>query len=582
MNNLTLKYIKPYRKMFVSALLIATLCSGLNMVMPSLSGTIIDRVFMKGQKNLMFSYILIIVSVTFGRSMLRYLYVLMFESVSQRALYNIRTDMYRNLHTLDSEYYDKNRTGDIMARMTGDVDAIRHFFAWVIYQVYDNSLTFIFGLSIMFYLNYRFAFIILLFTIPTAYFARKLSTAVKPTFKNIRLQFSKLNTVAQENISGNRVVKAFAKEDYEIEKLQAQNLEFKATNIEGSKVWGKYLPLIEFFSSSLSIVTLLLGGYFVIKDMISIGELVTFNSLIFTINNPLRMSGWLINDIQRYAASADKVKEILTVEPLIKSGDKASEINTVNGDIEFKNVSFNFDEETVLKNINFKVSPGETIGIVGPTGSGKSTLVNLLYRFYDCSEGEILIDGVNIKNYNLQALRRSIGAAMQDIFLFSDTIEGNIAYGVPEASLEEVEHAARLSEADEFIQTLQDGYNTIIGERGVGLSGGQKQRIALARALIKNPSILVLDDTTSAVDMETEHAIQLTLNKYSSNRTTFIIAHRISSVKNADKILVLNDGQIIEAGRHSELIEKKGYYHSVYMNQFGNFDPESSEVMEYV
>lgn len=579
MNNLMWKYIKPYKRIFIGAMLLATLCSALNMVMPSLSGIIIDKVFIKGQKDLLVPYILVIVSVTFGRSMLRYLYVLMFESVSQRALYRLRTDMYANLQLLDCEYYDKTRTGDIMARMTGDVDAIRHFFAWVIYQIYDNSLTFIFGLSIMFYINYRFALMILLFTIPTAYFARKLSIAVKPTFKKIRAQFSRLNTVAQENISGNRVVKAFAKEDYEIEKLQKENIEFKVRNLESSKVWAKYLPLIEFFSGSLNIITLFWGGYFVIKGTMSIGELVTYNSLIFTVNNPLRMAGWLINDCQRYSASAEKVKEILYAQPQIKDNDTALEKHDINGDIEFNHASFSFGDSMILDDINFKVSPGETIGIIGPTGSGKSTLVNLLYRFYDCTEGSILIDGIDIKNIKLKQLRSSIGAVMQDIFLFSDTIEGNIAYGVPDADLEEVELAAKLAEANEFIELFPEGFNTIIGERGVGLSGGQKQRISLARALITNPPILVLDDTTSAVDMETEYKIQSTLSKYSSKRTTLIIAHRISSVKNADKILVLSDGHIIESGNHSELISKKGYYYEVYMNQFGNFDNEICEVI---
>ncbi len=579
MNNLSWKYIKPYKFVFIGALLLVTVCSAMNMVMPSLSGVIVDKVFMKGQRNMLIPYILIIASVTLTRSLLRYLYILMFESISQRALYNIRTDMYSNLQKLDCDYYDKNRTGDIMARMTGDVDAIRHFLAWVIYQMYDNSLTFIFGLCIMFYINFRFALVILLFTLPTAYFARKLSKEVKPTFKRIRAQFSKLNTVAQENISGNRVVKAFAKEDYEIEKLQKENEKFKAKNLESSRVWSKYLPLIEFFSGSLSIVTLALGGFFAIKGIITIGDLVTFNSLIFTINNPLRIAGWLINDCQRYSASAEKVKEILDAKPGIKDKINAVSPESIKGEIEFNNVSFRFGDEIVLKNINFVVRPGETIGIVGPTGSGKSTIINLLYRFYDCTEGEIRVDGINIKDLKLSKLRASIGSAMQDIFLFSDTIEGNIAYGVPKASLEDVELASKLSEAEEFINTFPEGYNTIVGERGVGLSGGQKQRIALSRALIMNPSILILDDTTSAVDMETEHKIQQTLSKYSSDRTTFIIAHRISSVKNADKILVLDNGEITERGKHAELINKKGYYYDVYMNQFGNFDPENSEVI---
>jgi ATP-binding cassette, subfamily B, multidrug efflux pump len=284
------------------------------------------------------------------------------------------------------------------------------------------------------------------------------------------------------------------------------------------------------------------------------------------------MAGWLINDVQRFIASAEKVEDLLNTKAEITNEAKRFNVKHLKGIVHFDNVSFSYGDEQVLKDVSFKVMSGQTIGIIGPTGAGKSTLVNLLSRFYDASNGEVRVDGLNVKDWDLSKLRDSMATVMQDIFLFSDTIEGNIAYGNPEASFEDVQSAAKMAEADDFISKLPEGYDTIIGERGVGLSGGQRQRIALARALLKNPSILILDDTTSAVDMETELRIQRTLQSILKEKTCFIIAHRISSVKDADLILVIENGTIIESGKHKELLEKKGYYYKVFCNQNGNFD----------
>lgn len=571
------QYIKKSKLFLFLGLFLVVCCSALSMVSPYLSGIIVDNVIIGKRKELLIPFVGIIIAVTAGRSILRYCYLMMFEYVSQNSIYTIREEIYSNLQKQDFDFYDKTRTGDIMARMTGDIDAVRHFVSWVIYNVFDNFLTFVFGISVMLTINVKFTLIMLIFTPPIAYFARKLSKDVKPMFMNIRGQFSKLNTVVQENISGNRVVKAFAKEDYEIEKFDRENEEFKDKNIESAHVWGKYLPVLDSLSGSLSVIMILLGGILVIRKVITMGQLVTYNSLIFTLTNPLRMVGWLINDIQRFAASGEKIIELLQVKPKIKSEKNSVKKEQILNTIEFKDVSFSYGDEPVLKNVNLKVKPGQTIGIIGPTGSGKSTLVNLLCRFYDCTGGEILIDGINIREMNLNKLRENVALAMQDIFLFSDTIEGNIAYGAPEASIEEVQWAAKLAGAHNFITRFSEGYNTIVGERGVGLSGGQKQRIALARALLKDPSILILDDTTSSVDMETEHYIQKSLDSYNTNKTTFIIAHRISSVKNADKIIVLNNGEIVEQGTHEELLGKRKYYYKVYATQFGNFDGEVKE-----
>ncbi|MCB2347817.1 ABC transporter ATP-binding protein/permease [Clostridium estertheticum] len=566
------KYAKKYNIKIIIGFILVIICSAMNMVAPYLSGTIVDKVIMGKESNILIPLLGVITAVILLRSILRYIFLILLENMSQDSIFDIRNDIYSNLQKLDFDFFDKTSTGDIMNKMTGDIDAVRHFLAWVGYNVLENSFIFLFGIAIMFSINYKLTLILLMFTPPIAYFARKLAIDVKPTFFNVRQQFSKLNSVAQENISGNRVVKAFAKEEFEIGKFGKENDEFRKRNIDSAKVWGKYLPIIDSLSISLNIVIILIGGIMVINQSITIGNLVTFNAMIFTINNPMRMAGWLINDIQRFSASGEKIIELMNTKPKIKNSQNQVEEDRIKGNIEFKNVNFNYGDEEVLENINLKVRPGQTIAIIGHTGSGKSTFVSLLCRFYECTKGEILIDGYDIKDFNLRRLRKNIAVAMQDIFLFSDTIEGNIAYGLPTASMDEVRWAAGIAGADDFINKMEEGYDTIVGERGVGLSGGQKQRISLARALLKNPSIIILDDTTSSLDIQTENNIRHSLDKYFKDKTTFIIAHRISSVKNADMILVLNNGRIVERGTHSELLVKKGEYYNVYINQFGNFD----------
>lgn len=568
-------YVKKYKIRYFIALSMVLLCSALNMVNPYISGIIVDKVIIGKQKNLLLPILILMIGITITRAFTRYSFQMIFERVSQRVIFNIRDDIYSRLQKLDFEFFDTTRTGDIMTKMTGDIDAVRHFVAWVVYNIFENATIFIFAMIMMLTISVKFTLIMFSITPFIAYFAYKLATTVKPTFFAVREQFSRLNSVVQENISGNRVVKAFAKEDYEIVKFTKANDGFKEKNIVSAGVWGKYLPVLDSLGGALAVIMILFGGIMVIKKSITMGQLVTFNSYIFAINNPLRMAGWLINDVQRFAASGEKVKVLLEEEPKIKNSEQYVNKETIKGNIEFSNVSFSYRDVPILKNINLKVRPGQTIAVVGPTGSGKSTLVNLICRFYDCDKGEILIDGINIKDVEIRKLRKNIGVAMQDIFLFSDTIEGNIAYGQPDATMDKVEWAASMAGAHEFIQNFPEGYDTIIGERGVGLSGGQRQRIALARALLKNPSILILDDTTSSVDVETEHEIHKTLKSFYKDKTTFVIAHRISSVKNADMILVLEDGKIVEQGKHNELLNKRGYYYSVYVNQFGNFDNKS-------
>ncbi len=564
-------YIKKYKLRICISLIMVLAASALSMVSPYVSGIIVDRVIKQGHREILFTLAALMIGATAAKAIIRFTYQINFEKVSQGAYMTIRENMYRKLQELDFKFFDTTRTGDIMAKMTGDMETVRHFTSWVIYMVFENAVIFIFAVTLLFTINWQFTLVLLLVIPFLGWAAIKLANEVRPTFSAVRQQFSRLNSVVQENISGNRVIKAFATEKIEIGKFDRENEAYRQRNMDAANVWSKYLPVIDSLAGTLSLTIIIIGGILVINNQISIGELVTFNSIIWALGNPMRQCGWLINDIQRFNASADKIREFFETETSISNIEKPAE-EDIKGVVEFRNVSFGYEGEEVLKNVSLKANPGQTIAIIGPTGSGKSTLVNLICRFYDCSEGEVLIDNINVRDMELKNLRAKISVAMQDVFLFSDTIEGNIAYGVPDAPYESVKWAAGIADAHNFISNLPEGYDTIIGERGVGLSGGQRQRIALARAILKNPSILILDDTTSSVDMETEFEIHKTLRSFYNNKTTFIIAHRIASVKNADKIIVLNGGTIIEQGTHEELLKQEGYYYDVYLTQFGDFD----------
>lgn len=562
-------FLKKYRLAIVTGLVLMTVIVACAIVNPYISGMIVDDVIQGGAYDLLPKLIGIMLAVTAVRAILRYTTQMMFETCSQGVLYRMRDAVYRRLLQEDFAFYNRNRTGDLMSRQTGDMDAIRHFVAFVIYTVYENILMFVFALVMIFMVNVKLA-LCMMAVLPFCLFTTYLqSKYVKPRFHECRQSFSSLNAFVQENISGNRVVKAFAKEEYEKEKFEKENDKYREAELGAASIWCRFVPIFELLSNLLMVVLILYGGYQVICGEMTLGNLVTVNGYLWMLSNPLRFAGWWVNDVQRFITSVEKIYDTYSKEPDVKKPKKGIKRKEMQGNIEFRNVSYEVEGEDIIHNISFSVEKGQTVGILGSTGAGKSTIMNLLCRFYDVTEGEVLVDGINVKNWDLHDLRDNIGMAMQDVFLFSDTIEGNIAYGKPDCTFEEVKEAAVMSDANLFIKAMPDGYQTIVGERGVGLSGGQKQRISLARALLKKPSILILDDTTSAVDMETESYIQEQLKKLGRKHTVFVIAYRISSIKDADVIFVMDEGRIVERGNHESLLKQNGYYATVYKHQNG-------------
>lgn len=567
-----LSFLKKYRVRMIVGLILVFITALLVLINPQISGMIVDEVIEGQHYEKLGILLLIMIGVTLVRSLLRFTFLMCFESSSQGLVYDMREEAYRKLMKEDFNFFNKNRTGDLMSRQTGDMDAVRHMVSHVIYFSFENILVFLMALVMIFSVNVKMALcmlIVLPFTLAVTLSQRR---HIKPAFDRVRDCFSSLNAFAQETIAGNRVVKAFAKEDYELEKFDRENDGYRDAQLNAASIWMKYIPMFEILSQCLTIILMIMGGFMVIDGEMTIGNMVTVNGYLWMLNSPLRQAGWIINDLQRFLTAIEKIYKVYTTEPDIKQPEHVVEKRKLKGSVTFDHVNYYTNDDTVLKDISFHVEPGQTIGIIGATGSGKSSLINLICRFYDVNQGRVLVDNIDVRNLDLQTLRGNIGIAMQDVFLFSDTIEGNIAYGNPDCTFEQVQAAAKIANADEFIREMPEGYDTIIGERGVGLSGGQKQRISLARAILKDPSIIILDDTTSAIDMETESMIQNELKKISDERTVFIIAHRISSIIHADQILVLDNGRLVERGTHEQLLAKKGYYSTVFHHQYGEFD----------
>ncbi len=559
----------PYRKRHALALGICVFSCILLLVNPALSRRLIDDVIMAQNPEPLIPILLVMLAVKLGREGMRYGMVLLLESDSQNMIFNLRKRLYEKMQYNDMRFFDNNRTGDLMTRMSADLDWCRHFTAYIDYRIIDAVCTFVFAMVYLFTVSWKLTLMLSVITPALLLISKMLRKQVRPRFVFMREKLSEMNTAAQENIAGNRVVKSFAREEYEKERFEERNQAFMESHLQINKVWLTFFPMIEMLVNTIQLVTVFAGGLLIIRGELTPGQLAVFTGLSWAVSNPMRELGTLINDLQRFSTSAAKVIELYYSQPEITDSEEAVHHDRVKGEIEFRNVGFSLDGKEILKDVSFAVEAGQTVAVMGPTGGGKTTLIHLLARFYDVTEGQVLVDGCDVRNWKLQELRGGIGTATQDVFLFSDTVEGNIAFGNQQLTLDEVKDFATRADAAEFIDHLPEGYDTIIGERGVGLSGGQRQRIALARAMAVKPGILVMDDTTSAVDSETEQYIQEQLRKLPFGCTKFIIAQRISSMRDADLILVIRDGQVAERGTHRELLEQKGYYWQTYCLQYG-------------
>ena len=565
-------YVRKYRFGMAAGLCLSVLVAAMNMVNPLVTGNIVDKVIKGGQHELLFKLIAIMLCVVVGKSIFRYSYQVIFEHCSQNVILKMREDLYAHIQKLDFSWYDNAPSGNVMTLLTSDLDKVRHFVAWVLYQILENSLIYIFSILTLASINWKLTLAFMVIAPPVLLLVRKFKIHIRPAHMKVRDQFAVLNTRVGENIEGNRVVKAFVREGYETERFEKENVAYKDVSVANADMRVKFLPWIDALCQVLPVILILFGGYLVIQKEMTIGQLVTFNGLMWAFIQPINMFGMLVDNTQNFAASADRLYELWKVDSKIKNPEGVENSEgalKVSGRVEFRNVNFAYKETPVIKDMSFVIEPGTTVGILGPTGSGKSTIANLMCRYYDADSGEVLIDGKNVKDYNLQDLRRNVGITMQEAFLFSDTVEGNIAFAKPDAGFEEVEAAAELARVKEFIGDLTDGYDTIVGERGVGLSGGQKQRIALSRLFLADPKIMILDDTTSAVDNDTEYKIRQSIKSRSEGHTAFIISHRVSSFENCDVILVVQDGRIVDKGSHEELISRDGYYKEVWLEQTG-------------
>jgi len=546
---------------------------------PYIFKDIVDDVLMPQQFERLLPMLGLSLLVGLAFSVCRYLTSVLAEMAAETAVVRLKGALFRKLMALGTDYYRENKAGDIINKCSGDVEVISRSLSFVIPRAVEFVLMLIVAIVVFMRINWKYTLILLVVSPFTAIAANRMGKKIHPAFKKARKQLSNLNAVVAENIAGNRVVKAFVREDFEMEKFQTENQAYKARNIEAVMIWLRYGPIIDSLASIITVINLAVGSILVIIGVdhggITMGQLTLFLTFAWTLNEPLMMMGMLVNDVQRFRASTEKVQELYYMDESIKEPEKDESPDTVKGRLDLEHVTLTYGSTKVLDDVNMHIEPGQVIGIMGPTGCGKSTLVNVIDRFADVTEGSVKLDGVDVRKWSLKKLRRSIGLTMQDVFLFSDTVESNIAYGVPDTEMDNILASAVIADADEFVSGMPEKYDTIVGERGTGLSGGQKQRISLARALAKHAPVLILDDTTSAVDMETEEYIQQQLKAMPDKCTTIIIAQRVSSVKHADYIYILDKGKIIEEGSHRELMKKGGYYYKTCVMQHGLDEAEA-------
>ena len=571
-----LRYIKPYLHVLFAALLCTMLAAAGNLYLPWIFRDMIDKVLTAKDAYMLNMISASIVVIFFLRGIFLDGQNYLMSWVGQRVIIDIRAEVFRKLQRLSMSFYDRNKTGTIMSYVTNDVSALQGAMVDNTVELVTESIILIGSVCAMIYLDWKLTlFTILTFPV-VLFFMNFFGKKIRRSGGQIQEAAADITSVLQESVSSARVVKSFVREQYEIERFERENEANLKANLKNAKYMATLTPTIEFVAALGVTMILWYGGNNVIDGETTAGSLVAFLAYAVNISNPIKRITRTTGTIQRALAAAQRVFDVLDLPEEVQDLPDAKELPAVTGSVRFEHVSFSYNEgDEILHDLSFEAKPGQAVGLVGPSGAGKSTIASLLPRFYDCDGGTIRIDGKDIKHVTLDSLRNQVGIVPQETILFNGTVYDNILYGRLDATKEEIEAAAKAANAHDFIMELPEGYNTNLGDRGVNISGGQRQRIAIARAILKDPRILVLDEATSALDTESERVVQEALNRLMVGRTSIIIAHRLSTIKNADRILVLDKGKLVEDGTHDELMEKNGLYAHLYQIQYRNNQEES-------
>jgi ATP-binding cassette, subfamily B, multidrug efflux pump len=578
-------FLKPYLWQILLTLLLLLVLTGLSLVVPRIIRSVVDEGLARGETGHLIRSALLLLGLGLFSAVLNLGNRYWSEWIAARVGYDLRNRMYDHIQYLPFTYHDHAQSGQLISRCIEDVRSIERFAGGAVTDLIRFVLLSLGIITIMIMDNARLAVIALLPIIPLTLMTASFGTKIGKLFFDVDNAVGDVSNRLQENVVGVQVVRAFAREPHEIQRFETANKQVFQTWVYVIDEWSKIMPTTHWLTTVSVILILWFGGQMVLDGTLTIGAIVAFNAYILMLAEPAQQLTGLVNAGGEAAAGAQRVFEVLDTRPSIESPADVSPLESLRGEVEFRAVALKYQDERThsLSDINLRVEPNQLIALIGPTGSGKTSLVNLIPRFYDVTEGIVLVDGKDVRDVDLVSLRKQIGIVLQTSLLFSDTIKANIAYGRPEATMDEVLAAARAAQAHEFIEGFMNGYDTIVGERGVTLSGGQRQRVAIARALLMNPRILILDDSTSSVDTQTEKLIQSALDTLMEGRTTFVIAHRLSTVRRADLILVMEDGRIVERGTHDELLRRGGLYkeiHDLQLIDHAKFSEEMEELQE--